>query len=475
MPMFDNFESALRFVEENQVEVINLQYCDLRGSLHQLTIPKGQFTPLLQERGFGFDASSVGLKSVKAGDMVIVPDLSTGALDPFWEISTLIFLCKTLTADVMEPFADDPRNLAHRAENYLGETQIADGSRWGLEFEFYVFDAVKYENEMHRSGYHIQSSEAEWSSADHGEGPYIPLHGGYHAAPPRDKFHSLRTEISLFLEQMGVPVKYHHHEVGSGGQLEIETPMIGLVAAGDSTVRAKYVTKMVANRRGKVATFMPKPLFGEAGNGLHFHQHLLKDEANLFYDEGNYGYLSEIGRQYVAGLLHHSASLLAFTSPSTNSYRRLVPGYEAPVNAFYSLGNRSAAVRIPKYASQPDAVRIEFRPPDASSNPYLAVAAQLMAGIDGIQKEMDPTMLGFGPVDADVFSWSEERRSAIKSLPTSLEEALRSLEEDHEYLLAGGVFTSSLIEEWVRHKREEECWQVRNRPHPYEFSMYLDV
>jgi glutamine synthetase len=473
--MFENYEGVQRFVDENNIEVINLQYCDLWGRVHQLTIPKSQFTPTLMERGLGFDASSVGLKSVKAGDMVIVPDLPSGAPDPFWETSTLSFLCKTLIAGVMEPYVDDPRNLAHRAERYLTGTGIADGSRWGLEFEFYVFDAVNYENEMHRSGYQIQSTEADWIIDDHGESPYIRLHEGYHAAPPRDKFLPLRTEISLILEQMGVPVKYHHHEVGSGGQMEIETPMIGLVVAGDSTIRAKYVTKMVANRMGKVATFMPKPLFGEAGNGLHFHLHLLKEDVNLFYDEGSYGYLSEIARQYVAGLLHHSASILAFTSPSTNSYRRLVPGFEAPVNAFYSLGNRSAAIRIPKYASQPDTVRIEFRPPDASSNPYLAVAAQLMAGLDGIRNELDPTELGFGPIDANIFSWSEEQRNEIKSLPTSLEEALRALEEDHEYLLAGDVFTASLIQEWIRYKREEECWQVRNRPHPYEFSMYLDV
>lgn len=475
MHMFDDYEGAQRYINENDIEVINLQYCDLWGRLHQLTIPRSQFTSLLLERGLGFDASSVGLKSVKAGDMVIVPDLPSAALDPFWDTPTLSFLCKTLTADALEPYIDDSRNLAHRAERHLVDTTFADVSRWGLEFEFYVFDAVNYENEIHRAGYRIQSSEAEWNSPDQGESPYIASHDGYHAAPPKDKFLPLRNDISFILEGMGIPIKYHHHEVGGAGQLEIETPMIGLVEAGDATIRAKYVTKMVASRRGKVATFMPKPLYGEAGNGMHFHQHLLKNKLNLFYDEKNYGYLSEIGRQYVAGLLNHSASLLAFTSPSTNSYRRLVPGYEAPVNAFYSLGNRSAAVRIPKYASQPDTVRIEFRPPDATSNPYLAVTAQLMAGLDGIRQKLDPTNLGFGPIDADIFSWSKEQRDAIKSLPSSLEEALRALEEDQEYLLAGGVFSKSLIEEWIRHKREEECWQVRNRPHPYEISLYLDV
>jgi glutamine synthetase len=301
------------------------------------------------------------------------------------------------------------------------------------------------------------------------------LHGGYHASPPKDKFHNLRTEITLQLEAMGIPVKYHHHEVGCAGQLEIEIPMIGLVAAGDAIMRVKYVTKMVAKRHQKVATFMPKPLYGEAGNGMHFHQYLLKETVNLFYDREGYGFLSEIAHSYIGGLLQHSPSALAFTNPSTNSYRRLVPGFEAPVNAFFSLGNRSAAIRIPKYAGQPDAVRIEFRPPDATSNPYLALAAQLMAGIDGIDRKLDPTELGFGPIDADVYAWSEEQRQEIKPLPTSLIEAFQALENDHDYLLAGGVFTESLIEEWIRYKREEECWPVRNRPHPYEIALYLDV
>jgi glutamine synthetase len=475
MQMFEEYDHAKRFIDEHRIQMVDFQYCDLWGRPHHLTVPVSQFTPTLLERGLGIDGSSVGLKSVKAGDMVVVPDLSTAALDPFWAVPTLNFLCNTLTADAREPYLDDPRTVAQRAERYLRSTGIAEESRWGPEFEFYVFNGVTYENEIHQSGYRFQSDEAEWNSAKDGGGPLIPLHGGYHASPPKDKFHNLRSEITLQLEAMGIPVKYHHHEVGGAGQLEIEIPMIELVAAGDAVMRCKYVIKMVAKSHEKVATFMPKPLYGEAGNGMHFHQNLLKENVNLFYDREGYGCLSKIAHHYIGGLLHHSASTLAFTNPSTNSYRRLVPGFEAPVNAFFSLANRSAAIRIPKYTGQPDTARIEFRPPDATSNPYLALAAQLMAGIDGIDRKLEPTELGFGPIDADVYSWNEEQRQEIRALPTSLIEAFQALESDHDYLLEGGVFTESLIEEWIRYKLEVEYWPVQNRPHPYEISLYLDV
>ena len=473
--MFKNFEQARQFVDEHGIRTVDLKYCDLWGRWHHLTLPANQFTPDLMTRGIGFDGSSVGLKNVKSGDMVMSPDLTTGFQDPFWDAPTLSFICTTLNADTYEIFANDPRNLARQAESYLQNTGIATQSRWGPEFEFYVFDSVSYENEMHRAGYRFDSGSAEWNSAAGTSGSYIPVHGGYHAAPPKDRFYNLRNEITLHLEAMGVPVKYHHHEVGSPGQLEIEIPMMGLITAGDAIMLVKYVTKMVAAQHEKAVTFMPKPIYGEAGNGMHFHQHLFNQNKNLFYDKDGYGYLSETARYYIGGLLHHGAAVLALTNPSTNSYRRLIPGYEAPINAFYSLGNRSAAIRIPKYANQPDTARFEFRPPDATSNPYLALAAQLMAGIDGIQRKMDPTELGFGPIDADVFSWTDEQRAAIKPLPTSLDGALQALIEDHEFLLAGDVFSEELIENWIEHKREVELTQVRNRPHPYEMSLYFDV
>ena len=305
---------------------------------------------------------------------------------------------------------------------------IADRSLWGPEFEFYIFDNVAFDNGVNHASYRLDSNEADWNSATGGHGHYIPLHGGYHAIPPKDQLYNLRSEMTLHLEAMGVPVKYHHHEVGGPGQSEIETPMMGLVAAGDATMLVKYVTKMTAHAHGKTVTFMPKPLYGEAGSGMHFHQHLFKGGRNLFYDAKGYGCMSQTALYYIGGLLKHGPALLALTNPSTNSYRRLVPGFEAPVNAFFSLGNRSAAVRIPKYANQPDTARLEFRPPDATCNVYLALAGQLLAGLDGIRNKIDPTELGYGPIDANIFAWSDAQRSGIQKLPASMREAMEALD-----------------------------------------------
>jgi len=473
--MFKSFEEAQRYIASQKIQMVDLKFCDLWGRWHHLTVPAARFTPALLEEGIGFDGSSVGLRGVESGDMVMVPDLATGAPDPFWDVPTLSFICQTLEADTHDVFPDDPRNIALRAETLLRSTGIADESRWGPEFEFYVFDHVEIDNGVNRACYRVDSREADWNGAHGGHGHHIPLHGGYHAIPPRDQLHNLRTEISLILESMGVPVKYHHHEVGGPGQLEIETPMVGLLAAGDMTMLVKYVTKLVARRHGFSATFMPKPLHGEAGSGMHFHQQLFRGGRNLFHDPEGYGALSETARFYIGGLLTHAAALLALTNPSTNSYRRLVPGFEAPVNAFYSLGNRSAAIRIPKYAHQPEEARFEFRPPDATCNVYLALAAQLLAGIDGIQRRIDPTDAGFGPFDADLFSWTAEDRKRIQQLPTSLDDALRALENDHRFLLQGGVFSERLLQRWITHKREREAAEVRTRPHPFEVGLYFDV
>jgi glutamine synthetase len=473
--MFQTFEQAQKYVQDYNVEMVDLKFCDLWGRWHHLTIPAGQFEPDIMNKGIGFDGSAVGLKSVKAGDMVLIPDLGTGFMDPFWDTPTLSFICTTLEADTHAIFENDPRNIAIRAEAHLKATGIADESRWGPEFEFYIFDRVSYEYGINRAYYEIFSAEADWNSAQGGHGHYIPPHGGYHAIPPKDTLYKLRTEISSNLDRMGVPVKYHHHEVGGPGQCEIETPMMGLVQSGDACMIIKYVTKMTAHTRGQTATFMPKPLFGEAGSGMHFHQHLFKKKKNVFYDASGYGCISRDGLYYIGGLLAHGPALLAITNPSTNSYRRLVPGYEAPVNAFFSLGNRSAAVRIPKYANQPGTARMEFRPPDATGNVYLMLAAMLMAGLDGIKNKIDPTASGFGPIDQNIFAWSEEQRAAIKSLPSSLNEALHALEDDHDFLMADGVFSEELIHQWVDYKRNTEYFAVRNRPHPYEMSLYFDV
>jgi glutamine synthetase len=473
--MFKTFGQARDYIEQAGIQMVDLKFCDLWGRWHHLTLPARQFTPKLMEDGIGFDGSAVGLKNVKAGDMVMVPDLSTGVLDPFWDAPTLSFVCTTLEADTRAIFTSDPRNIAIRAEAYLRDTGIADESRWGPEFEFYVFDDVAYDNGINRASYRLDSNEADWNSGEGGHGHYIPLHGGYHAIPPKDQLYNLRSAIVLHLEKMGIPVKYHHHEVGGPGQSEIETALMGLVTAGDTSMLVKYVTKLTAVAAGQTATFMPKPLFGEAGSGMHFHQHLFKNGENLFYDARGYGHLSQLANYYVGGLLTHGAALLAFTNPSTNSYRRLVPGFEAPVNAFFSLANRSAAIRIPKYATQSDTARIEFRPPDATCNVYLALAAQLLAGLDGIQRQIDPTEAGFGPIDEDAFSWTDEQRASIQHLPASLDEALRALEADHDFLLAGDVFSNDLLAQWVEYKREYEYYAVRNRPHPYEVSLYFDV
>ncbi len=473
--MFNSYEQARRYMDEHNIQMVDMKFCDLWGRWHHLSVPVSQFTPDLLEQGIGFDGSAVGLKSVKAGDMVLVPDLTTAVCDPFWDAPTISFICTTLEADTHAIFTNDPRNIAIRAEEYLRQTGIADESRWGPEYEFYIFDSVSYEYGVNRASYRIDCAEADWNSAEGGHGHYIPLHGGYHAIPPKDQLYNLRTEITLLLEGMGIPVKYHHHEVGGPGQSEIETPMMGLVQAGDATMMIKYATKMTAQRHGKTATFMPKPLYGEAGSGMHFHQHLFKKGRNVFYDAKGYGCLSKAGLYYIGGLLTHGPALLALTNPSTNSYSRLVPGYEAPVNAFFSLGNRSAAVRIPKYATQPDTARMEFRPPDATCNVYLALAGQLLAGLDGIQRKLDPTEAGFGPIDANIFAWSDEQRSKIKSLPASLNEALIALENDQEFLLAGNVFSPEMLRQWVDYKRNQEYYQVRNRPHPYEMSLYFDV
>ena len=473
--MFHSFDQAQRYLTEHGIQMVDLKYCDLWGRWHHVTVPTDQFTPSLLEGGVGFDASSVGLKPLKAGDMVVVPDLSTAFLDPFWDAPTLGMICSAKEADTLLDFPRDPRNIARRAETYLQETGVADESRWGPEFEFYIFDRIAFENKIHKVGYQLESAEGFWNSSQGGLGHFIPMHGGYHAHPPRDSLYNLRTEMCLHLQAMGVPIKYHHHEVGGPGQVEIETPLMGLLESADATMIVKYVAKMTAASHDQTATFMPKPLFGEAGNGMHFHQLLVRDGLSLFYEPEGYAGLSQMALHYVGGLLSHGPALLAFTNPSTNSFRRLVPGYEAPVNLFFSVGNRSAAVRIPLYANNPTEQRIEFRPPDATCNVYLALAAQLMAGLDGILNEIDPTEAGFGPFDANIFGWNDRQRQEIKGLPASLGQALDALAQDHSFLLAGDVMDAGFIQDWIEYKMTHEHLQVRDRPHPYEMELYFDV
>lgn len=472
--MFKSFAEAAEFVRENQIRMVDLKFSDIWGRWHHVTISAREFTPELMEAGVGFDGSSVGFKSVKSGDMVLVPDLSTGFLDPFWDSPTLAFICNIHEADTKQLFFRDPREIARRAEKCLVDSGIADESVWGPEFEFYVFNKVEFQNCINTAKYSVESIEANWNSVDGGHGYYNPVHGGYHVGPPRDQFYNLRSEMVEVLEDVGIPVKYHHHEVGGPGQCEIETPLMGMLQAADASMMIKYVTKMVAFESGQSVTFLPKPLYGEAGSGMHFHQLLRKNGKNICYDAHGPNLLSRTALYYIGGLLTHAPAVIALTNPSTNSYRRLVPGFEAPVNCFFSSGNRSAAIRVPKYATEPEKVRFEFRPPDATCNPYLAEAAMLMAGIDGILRKIDPTAAGFGPINEDIFSWTPEKRASIQGLPTSLDEALAALEADHEFLLTGGVFDADFIRDWVKAKRAEDL-QLRSRPHPYEIEQYYDL
>mgnify|MGYP005816505009 CR=1 FL=1 len=472
--MIKDFPTAEQFIREHAIRMIDLKFCDLWGRWHHVTLPTHEFTPDLMQDGVGFDGSSVGLKSVKSGDMALIPVLATGTIDPFGEVPTVSFICQAVEADTKALFSRDPRVIAAHAEEYLQKTRVATESRWGPEFEFYVFSKVFFENTTNTASYQVEALEAAWNSPSGGRGDYLPLHGGYHAIPPRDQLYGLRTQMVTTLEEMGIPVKYHHHEVGGPGQSEIETPLLGILQAADASMTVKYVTRLVAQQAGQTVTFLPKPLYGEAGSGMHFHQQLLKEGQNIFYDPSGPNLLSKTALYYIGGLLTHAPALLAWTNPSTNSYRRLVPGYEAPVNCFFSSGNRSAAIRVPKYATSPQAVRFEFRPPDATCNPYLAMAAMLLAGLDGIQNQIDPTQAGYGPIDENIFSWPSEKRATIKSLPSSLPEALSALEQDHHFLLAGDVFDEGLIQDWITNK-QCECDAVLGRPHPYEFQIYYDL
>ncbi|RKY64031.1 MAG: glutamine synthetase, partial [Candidatus Latescibacterota bacterium] len=349
--MFSSFEEAHKYIVENGIEMIDLKFTDLWGRMRHLTIPASEFTPDILENGVGFDGFSVGFRPIESSDMVLIPDLSTGFVDPFWEAPTLSFICYAQVAGSNELFPDDPRSVALRAVEYMLDKGIADQSKWGVELEFWVFDSVAFENKNYVASYCITSEEFN-PQGEPGHGYYNPHEGGYHSSPPQDSLYNLRAEISLHLQRLGFKLRYHHHEVGVPGQCEIETSMLDLMKAADAVTLAKYVTKMVAKAHGKTVTFMPKPLHNTAGTALHLHQQLFKEGRNLFYDPSQYGLLSEIGRYYVGGLLTHCPALLGLTNPSTNSYLRLVPGFEAPISMFFSVGNRSAAVRIPGYARQ---------------------------------------------------------------------------------------------------------------------------
>jgi glutamine synthetase len=423
-----------------------------------------------------FDGSSIrGFASIHESDMQLIPDVTTAYLDAFRVEKTLNMVFDIYNPRTGEIYSRDPRQVAKKAQAYLSTTGIADTAFFAPEAEFFIFDDVRYEVKANTAYHFIDSSEAAWNSGREESGGNLanktPYKGGYFPVSPVDQHADIRDQIVLELEAAGLSVERSHHEVGTAGQGEINYRFDTLLHAGDDILKFKYIVKNVAHSFGKTATFMPKPLFGDNGSGMHVHQSLWKDGKPLFYDESGYGGLSDIARWYIGGILKHAPSLLAFTNPSVNSYHRLVPGFEAPVNLVYSAGNRSAAIRIPMTGTNPKAKRIEFRAPDASSNPYLAFAAMLMAGLDGIKNRIEP----HEPVDKDLYELPPEEAKLIPQVPGTLEEVLQALEADHDYLLAGDVFTKDLIETWISYKREKEIAPLALRPHPYEFELYYGV
>ncbi|MGE5653605.1 MAG: type I glutamate--ammonia ligase [Bacillota bacterium] len=464
-------------IETKGIQFVDFKVVDLFGRWHHLTIPAHRLTEKLLIEGVGFDGSSYGYLSVNRSDMLFRPDLSTAVIDPFYEHATLSMIGEIYEAgDQVVRYGQDPRYIAQKTEQLIAQSGIADAVHLGPEFEFYVFDEVRYGTDLRQSFYEIDSQEGFWNNSRAGGDGYIaPQKGGYHLLPPHDRLADLRNEVTEYLESVGVGVKYHHHEVGGPGQLEIETMFGGLLEMADNSLLIKHAIRNIAVRRGLTATFMPKPLYGEAGNGFHVHQFLTKEGHNVFNDETGYQGLSQNALYYIGGILKHAPSLCGFANASTNSYKRLVPGYEAPVSCVFAAANRSAAIRIPTYIRDPQVRRMEYRPMDATCNPYLAFSAMVMAGIDGILNRVDPTVAGFGPFEGNLYDLSPLDKGRIKHLPTSLDEALRALEQDHEYLLRGGVFPKELIDTWVKLKRDKEIAPINRMPHPYEFALYYDL
>jgi glutamine synthetase len=467
---------VLKRVQEGGYEFVDLRFCDLPGQVQHFTVPASELTEDGFDEGFGFDGSSIrGFQEIQESDMVLVPDPDTAVDDPFRELKTLILYCFVKDPMTGQAYDKDPRLVARKAEEYLASTGVAEASFWGPEAEFYVFDSARFDQSQNAGFYEVDSIEGVWNSgADEPGGnlAYKPRYKeGYFPVPPTDHYQDLRSEMTKVLLDAGIDVEVHHHEVGTAGQAEIDIRFGPLLRTADNLTLFKYIVKNVAWQHGKTVTFMPKPIFQDNGSGMHVHQSLWQGGKPLFYDETGYAGLSDLARWYVGGLLTHAPALLAFAAPTTNSYRRLVPGYEAPVNLVYSQRNRSAAVRVPVYSQKPAAKRIEFRCPDPSANPYLAFAAMLLAGLDGIANRIDPGV----PVDKDLYDLPPEELAQVPSVPGSLDEALAALQADHEFLLAGNVFTEELVADWIAYKREHEVDPVRLRPHPWEFALYYDI
>jgi glutamine synthetase len=470
---------VVALAEEVGIQVIDLRFCDVPGLMQHFSIPAHALTEELFAEGIGFDGSSIrGFQTIDESDMLLVPDPNTAVIDPFRQHPTLCINCFVRDPVTGEDYTRDPRNVARKAERYLRDTGIADTAYFGPEAEFFIFDSARYGQDEHSAFYAVDSEEGAWRSGEPFELDASPNRGykprykeGYFPVPPMDHLQDLRSEMILVLERCGVDVEVHHHEVATGGQAEIDMRFDTLLSMADKLMLYKYVTKNVAWRADKTVTFMPKPLFADNGSGMHTHQSLWKNGQPLFHEEGTYADISDTCRWYIGGLLLHAPSLLGLAAPTTNSYKRLVPGYEAPVNLVYSQRNRSACVRIPMYSRDPRAKRLEFRCPDGSCNPYLSFAAQLMAGLDGVDNKIEPP----DPIDKDLYDLSEWEMATIPQVPGSLDATLHALEQDHDYLTAGGVFTQDLLDTWIDYKRTTEIDAIRLRPHPYEFVLYFDV
>ncbi len=471
-------KDVLELAKKNKVEIVDLKFIDMPGLWQHFSIPAAELTEDLFENGIGFDGSSIrGFQAINESDMLLFPDPDTAILDPFTEHVTLSLLCNIRDPLTREAYSRDPRYVAQKAENYLKTTGLADISYWGPEIEFFIFDSIRFGQGPNEGYYHIDSEEGFWNAGKDGKngngnlGYKIRYKEGYFPVPPMDQYQDLRSEMVRNLEKCGIKIEVHHHEVGTAGQTEIDMRYTTLTKMADQVLLYKYIIKNTARQRGKTVTVMPKPLFQDNGSGMHTHQSLWKNGKNIFYDKKGYGLISETARHYIGGLIKHAHALCAFIAPTTNSYRRLVPGYEAPINLVYSARNRSACVRIPMYSSSEKAKRLEFRTPDPSCNPYFAFPAMLMAGLDGVKNKLEPPK----PIDKDLYELAPAEAAKVKSMPGSLDQALDALEKDHDFLLKGDVFTKDVIENWLEYKRKKEVDAIRLRPHPYEFALYFDI